>query len=69
MQDPKQLAQRKIQQLVFLHAQYVNRMYGKIPVNQDAEYKRIYAGWQAGTYTLEEIQTDINEYLKLKKVV
>ncbi len=68
MTEPKQLAQRKIQQLVFLHAHYVESQYGKIPVNQEAEYKRIYAGWQAGTYTLEEIQADINEYLEMRKV-
>jgi len=67
MEDPKELVQRKIRQLVFLHVQYVDRNYGKIPVDSAREYQRIYAGWQAGTYTLEEIQTDINEYLKLRE--
>lgn len=69
MEDPKQLVQRKIRQLVFLHVQYVNSQYGKIPVDQNREYQRIYAGWQAGTYTLDEIQADINEYLKLREGV
>lgn len=68
MTDPKQLVQRKIRQLVFLHAHYIESQYGNIPANQEAEYRRIYADWQAGIYTLEEIQTDINEYLELNKV-
>lgn len=67
MEDLKQLVQRKIRQLVFLHVQYVAAKYGKIPVNRNKEYQRIYADWQAGHVTLEEIQFDINEYLKLRK--
>jgi hypothetical protein len=67
MQDPKQLVQRKIRQLVFLHAHYVESMYGKIPVDRAREYQRIYADWQAGHVTLEDIQTDINEYLEMRK--
>jgi hypothetical protein len=67
MQDPKQLVQRKIRQLAFLHAHYVESMYGKIPVDQAREYQRIYADWQAGHVTLEDIQTDINEYLEMRK--
>ena len=67
MQDPKQLVQRKIRQLVFLHARYVESMYGKIPVDQARECQRIYADWQAGHATLEDIQADINEYLKMRK--
>ena len=66
MEDPKQLVQRKIRQLVFLHVQYVNSMYGKIPVDQAKEYQRIYADYQAGLITMEEIQEDINEYLKMR---
>jgi cysteinyl-tRNA synthetase len=67
MQDPKQLVQRKIRQLVFLHAHYVESMYGKIPVDQEREYQRIYADWQVGLATLKDIQADINEYLKLRE--
>lgn len=66
-EDPKQLVQRKIRQLVFLHTQYVNNQYGKIPVDQNREYERIYADWQAQLITLAEIQEDINEYLELRK--
>ncbi len=66
MTDQKQLVQRKISQLVFLHANYVQVQYGKIPVNQDAEYKRIYADWQAGHVTFQEIEEDIAEYLKMR---
>jgi hypothetical protein len=69
MEDPKQLVQRKIRQLVFLHVQYVNSQYGKIPVDQNKEYQRIYADWQAGHITMEDIQTDINEYLKMRENV
>jgi hypothetical protein len=67
MQDPKQLVQRKIRTLVFLHAHYVESAYGKISVDQEREYQRIYSEWQVGRVTLEEIQADINEYLKLRE--
>lgn len=67
MTDLKQIVQRKIRQLVFLHVQYVNSQYGKIPVDQNKEYQRIYADWQAGFVTLAEIQDDINEYLKMRE--
>jgi hypothetical protein len=67
MQEPKQLVQRKIRQLAFLHAHHVESMYGKIPVDQAREYQRIYADWQVGHITLEEIQVDINEYLEMRK--
>ena len=67
MLEQKQLVQRKIRQLVFLHVQYVNGQYGKIPVDQNREYQRIYADWQAGLVTLNEIQDDINEYLRMRE--
>jgi len=69
MQDQKQLAQRKIRQLVFLHASHVFENYGKIAVNQSAEYNRLYADWQAGHITLNEIQEDIAEYLRMREKV
>lgn len=67
MTEQKQLVQRKIRQLVFLHVQHVNSQYGKIPVDQNREYQRIYADWQAGHITLDEIQEDIKEYLALRE--
>lgn len=67
MQDRKQLVQRKIRQLVFLHVQYVQNQYGKIPVDQNKEYQRLYADYQADLITLEEIEEDIAEYLKMKE--
>lgn len=67
MEDQKQLVQRKIRQLVFLHVQHVNSQYGKITVDQNKEYQRIYADWQAGLVTLNEIQDDINEYLRMRE--
>lgn len=67
MEDQKQLVQRKIRQLVFLHVQHVNSQYGKIPVDQNKEYQRVYADWQAGLVTLNEIQDDINEYLRMRE--
>lgn len=67
MTEQKQLAQRKIKQLVFLHAYHVFNQYGNIKVHQDAECNRIYADWQAGHITLDEIQADINEYLEMRK--
>lgn len=66
MDNPKQLVQRKIRQLVFLHANHVHSVYGKIAVDQNLEYQRIYADYQAGIYTLDEIQDDVNEYLQMK---
>lgn len=69
MTEQKQLVQRKIRQLVFLHVQHVNSQYGKIPVDQNCEYQRIYADWQAGMVTLDEIQEDITEYLKMRESV
>lgn len=67
MTEPTQLVQRKIRQLVFLYVQHVNTQYGKIPVDQNKEYRRIYADWQAGLVTLNEIQDDINEYLRMRE--
>ena len=67
MTEHKQLVQRKIRQLVFLHTQYVNSQYGKHLVDQNKEYQRLYADWQAGHITMEDIQTDINEYLKMRE--
>ena len=67
MTEPTQLVQRKIRQLVFLYVQHVNTQYGKIPVDQNKEYQRIYADWQAGLVTLNEIQDDINEYLRMRE--
>ena len=63
MEPQKELVKRKIRQLVFLHAQYVGDC--KISVNQTHEYNRIYADWQAGLVTFEEIQEDLTEYKSL----
>lgn len=67
MNESKQLVQKKIKQLVFLHAYHVYESYSKIPVNQSAEYNRIYADWQAGHITFQEIEDDIAEYLKMRE--
>ncbi len=66
MEDPKQLVQRKIRSLVYLHGVHVKNLTG-LEINQDAEYKRLYAEWQAGLITLNDIQDDINEYLKMRE--
>lgn len=67
MTEQNQLAQRKIRQLVFLHVQYVQNQNGKIPVDQNKEYQRIYADLQQNLITLEEIEEDIAEYLKMRE--
>lgn len=67
MTERNQLAQRKIRQLVFLHVQYVQNQNGKIPVDQNKEYQRIYADLQQNLITLEEIEEDIAEYLKMRE--
>lgn len=66
MTNPKQLVQRKIRDLVYLHGIHVNNLTA-LEINQEAEYKRIYADYQAGHITMDEIQTDINEYLKMRE--
>lgn len=63
MQDPKQLVQRKIREVVYLHGVHVKNLT-ELDINLEAEYKLLYAEWQAGLVTLEDIQTDIDEYLK-----
>ena len=68
MEDPKQLIQRKIRDVVYLHGVYVKNLTG-LEINQEAEYKRLYAEWQAGLITLSDIQADINEYLKMRENV
>lgn len=65
-EDPKQLAQHKIRSLVYLHGVHVKSLTG-LEINQEAEYKRLYAEWQAGLITLSDIQADINEYLKMRE--
>jgi hypothetical protein len=67
--EQKQLVQRKIRQLAFLHAHCVQSQYGKIPVDQNKEYQRLYADWQADLITLKEIEEDIAEYLKMRENV
>jgi len=64
MQAPKQLVQRKIRALVYLHSVYVKNLTG-LEINREALYKRIYAEWQVGYITLQEIQEHINEYIAM----
>jgi len=67
MQNPKQfVVQRKIRDVVYLHGVHVKNLTG-LEINLEAEYNRIYADWQAGHVTLEDIQADINEYLGMRK--
>lgn len=68
MSDTKQLVQRKIRGLVYLHGVHVKNLTG-LEINQEAEYKRLYAEWQGGHITLSDIQDDINEYLKMRENV
>jgi hypothetical protein len=68
MEYHKQLVQRKIRSLVYLHGVYLKDLTG-LEINQEAEYKRLYTEWQAGYITLADIQDDINEYLKMRENV
>ena len=68
MTDTKQLVQRKIRNLLYLHGAYVKNLTG-LEINTEAEYKRLYAEWQAGLITLYEIEDDIAEYLKMREKV
>ena len=62
----KEIAQQKIKQLVYLYALHVQNTYGKIPVDQKYEYKRIYADFQAGLITIKDIDEDIKEFLQMQ---
>lgn len=64
----KQIVQCKIRSLVYLHGVHVKNLTG-LEIKQEAEYKRLYAEWQAGLITLSDIQADINEYLKMREKV
>lgn len=62
--DSKQLVQYKIRQLVYFHAVYVKSSVG-FEIDQEKEYRRLYADWQADLITLENIESDIKEYYDL----
>lgn len=64
--DDKQIAKHKIQKLVHLHALHIHHLCG-LEVDKHAEEKRIYADWQAGLVTLEEIEEDTKEYLCMRQ--
>ncbi len=64
--DDKQIAKHKIQKLVHLHAMHVYHLC-RLEVDTHAEEKRIYADWQAGLVTLEEIEEDTQEYLRMRQ--
>jgi hypothetical protein len=67
-EDSKQLTQRKIRSLVYLHGVHVKNLTG-LEIDQKSEYNRLYAEWQAGHITLDDIQDDIKEYLKMREEV
>ena len=60
----KLLIGKKIDQLVYLHAIHVQDK-GAGEINMEAEKRRLYAEWQAGLITLDEIVADIAEYRAL----
>lgn len=64
----KQLARKKIQQLVYLHAVHVKNVTG-FEINQICEQNRLYNEWIAGLITFQDIHNDIQEYLKLRDSV
>lgn len=68
LEDPKQLVQRKIRDVVYLHAVHVKNLTS-LEINMEVERKRLYAEWQGGHITLSDIQDDINEYLKMRENV
>ena len=59
MSEQNQLIQRKIRQLVYLLDYYGE----KVSNSMEAEYKRIYSEFKSGTYTLNKIQEDIDNYM------
>lgn len=64
--DDNQLVKFKIQKLVHLHAMHLHRLCG-LDFDKHAEEKQLYAEWQAGIITLEQIEEDTAEYLKMRK--
>lgn len=66
--EDKKYVQRKIRELVYLHGVHVMNLTG-IQINQEVEYKRLYAEWQAGFINLTEIIQDIGQYLEMRKQI
>lgn len=64
--EQKAIVKRKIKELVYLHGVHVKNLTG-LEINCEAEEKRIYADWQAGLVTLDEIKKDFEEYLEMRK--
>jgi len=61
------LAQRKLRQLVFLHAQHCYAQGAKIPVDQVKLYQVMNRDYEQGYMTLADIESDIAEYLEMRK--
>lgn len=55
----KQLAKNKIEKVVKLYADQVKADFG-IVIDTKKEFKRIYADFQAGLITLNELEEEIN---------
>ena len=59
------LVKRKIQQIVFLHAQYVYKQCG-LEINKAREEERIYNEYVGGHFTTKDLCEMLNEYLREK---
>jgi hypothetical protein len=59
----KQLIKQRIQELVSAYKEYMNLQYGcASAVNEQREFDRIYAEYQLGRTTLEDIDEGIADY-------
>lgn len=63
--NTNQLLQQKIRSLVYLHGVHIKNLTG-LEINQVVEYERLYNEYQCGFINLNDIQYDINEYLKIR---
>lgn len=59
----KQLVKQRIRELVSAHMEYMKLQYGcASAVNEQREFDRIYADYQLGRTTLEDINEGIADY-------
>jgi len=63
----KSIVKHKIKQLVWLHGVHILNTTG-LHINVKYEETRLYNEWLGGQITLNEINEDIAEYLKMRAI-
>ena len=63
----KQIIKMKIKNLAYLHGVHVKKITGH-NIDLEKEETRLYNEYVGGMITLEDIQDDINEYLRMREI-